>query len=66
MNRSEVVHEAITEGWVTWLISGVVAGVSAYFTTTGAIKSKLVQLEERESNHYKEVIRRLDAIDSKL
>lgn len=49
-----------------WVIGLVLAAMVAYFTSTGAMQASLAVVAERESNHYNELLRRLDRIESKL
>lgn len=51
---------------VRWAIGLVLAGLVAYFTAVGTIQVRLGTLEEREQNHYSELLRRLDRIEAKL
>lgn len=54
------------QGLLTWAVTAVLSAIVAYFTTISTLAIRLSMLEEREENHYKEVLRRLDSIDRKL
>ncbi len=56
----------VQDNWLVWLVTVVLSGIVSYFTTTGTLQVRLAQLEEREENHYAEILRRLSAIDGKL
>jgi hypothetical protein len=49
-----------------WVVALVLAGVVSYYTTIGAMKSEIAIVVERESNHYAELLRRLDRIERKM
>jgi ribosomal protein S17 len=57
-------------GWtgeaLRWVVSLILAGVVSYFTTIGSMKSEIAIVVERESNHYTELLRRLERIERKL
>jgi hypothetical protein len=42
--------EVIADGWLTWVVSGLVATLASYFTTTGTINTKLASLETQVEN----------------
>ena len=56
----------MSDGWLVYAISSVLSALVAYFTTTGTLQARLSQLEEREGNHYAEILRRIDHIDRKI
>lgn len=49
-----------------WAFGLVLAGIVAYFTSTGALQAQLAVITERENNHYSELLKRLERIESKL
>jgi hypothetical protein len=49
-----------------WVVGLGLAGVVSYYTAIGSIRSQINVVEERENNHYIEVIRRLDRMETKL
>ncbi len=55
-----------TGEWLRWVLSMALAGIVSYFTAQGAIQSRVAVVEERELNHYGEMIRRLDRIEFKI
>ncbi len=62
MDRSKPVND----NWLMAGTSALVSAVVAYFTTLSTLQVRISQLEEREGNHYGEILRRLDAIDRKV
>ena len=56
----------MTENVVVWAVGVVLSSIVAYFTTINTLSQRLDVLEERENNHYSEILRRLDHIDRKL
>lgn len=56
----------MTENVVVWAVGVVLSSIVAYFTTINTLSQRLGVLEEREENHYDEILRRLDHIDRKL
>jgi hypothetical protein len=57
-------------GWagetLRWVVGLLLAGVVSYYTTVGSMKYEIGVLEERENNHYSELLRRLDRIERKM
>lgn len=57
-------------GWtgeaLRWVAGLILAGVVSYYTAIGSIKARIGVIEERENNHYSEVMRKLDRIERKL
>ena len=51
---------------IRWVIALCITGIVSYYTAIGAIQSRIAVVEERELNHYGEMIRRLDRIEIKL
>lgn len=51
---------------ITFLIAGVYTMSGNAITTANETKERLGIVEERENNHYQEVIRLLEKIDNKL
>ena len=49
-----------------WLLGLILAAVVSYFTAMGTLQSQLAVVTERETNHYLELIRRLDRIELKV
>ena len=49
-----------------WVFGLVLAAIVAYFTSTGATQAQLAVITERETNHYLELLKRLERIESKL
>lgn len=49
-----------------WLAGLVLAAIVSYFTAISAITERIAVVEERENNHYMELLRRLDRIELKL
>lgn len=49
-----------------WVIGLALACIVAYYTAIGSIRSQIAVVEERELNHYGEIIRRLDRMESKI
>lgn len=67
INQSEpTLADHTQDPWLIWLVTMLLSGVVSYFTTTGTLRERLTQIEEREQNHYLEILRRLDAIERKL
>lgn len=52
--------------WLRFLLGMALAGGVAYFTADSAMKARISVMEEREQNHYSEVLRRLDRIEIKV
>lgn len=52
---SAVPDSTLSDNWLLWAVSAMLSALIAYFTTTGTLRAKLAQLEERESNHYLEL-----------
>ncbi|MGE3703791.1 MAG: hypothetical protein AB7I13_00865 [Vicinamibacterales bacterium] len=44
----------------------VVAGLVAYFSAMGVLQAQLAVITERETNHYQELIKRLDRLEMKI
>jgi len=55
-----------TGEWLRWIAGLALAALVSYFTAIGAMQSRIAVVEEREQNHYMELLRRLDSIDRKL
>jgi hypothetical protein len=55
-----------TGEFIRWVLIALFAGVTSYYTAIGAIQSRIAVVEERELNHYGEIIRRLDRLESKI
>lgn len=56
MSRSNPVADlSLSDNWLVWAIGGLVSAFVSYFTTTGTLKTRIAQLEEREANHYLEL-----------
>jgi hypothetical protein len=56
-----------------WIAGLVLSGVIAYYTAIGSIQARIGVVEERENNHYSEVLRinaemrrQLERIESKM
>ena len=49
-----------------WLLGLILAAVVSYFTAMGTLQSQLAVVTERKTNHYLELIRRLDRIELKV
>ena len=56
-----------------WVVGLGLAGVVSYYTAIGSIQSQISVVEERENNHYSELIRlnaemrrQLERIESKM
>lgn len=56
----------MTGEMLRWVLGLALAALVAYFTSTGAMQASLAVVAERESNHYNELVKRLDRIESKL
>lgn len=50
----------LTMRTIEWAIGMALAAIVAYYTTVNALETKSAVLEEREQNHYHEMIQRLD------
>lgn len=48
--------------WLQKLLLLVLAALVAYFTTNSTMDKAIGQIDERENNHFAEVLRRMDAI----
>lgn len=55
-----------TGEYVRWMLGLALAGLVAYFTALGTLQAQLAVVVERERNHYDEIIRRLDRIETKV
>lgn len=55
-----------TGDMVRWIMTIIIGGVVAYFTALGTLQAQLAVVVERERNHYDEIIRRLDRIETKV
>lgn len=55
-----------TGEYVRWIMTIIIGGVVAYFTALGTLQAQLAVVVERERNHYDEIIRRLDRIETKV
>ncbi|MGH9253671.1 MAG: hypothetical protein ACRD3C_03785 [Vicinamibacterales bacterium] len=51
-----------TGEFLRWVLGLAAACVVAYFTTISAMKQEITRVEERENNHFEEVLRRLDVM----
>ncbi|MGE0460891.1 MAG: hypothetical protein AB7Q16_05940 [Vicinamibacterales bacterium] len=51
---------------VRWVAGLVVAGLVAYFSAMGVLQAQLAVITERETNHYQELIKRLDRLEMKI
>ena len=49
-----------------WALGLGLAAIVAYYTAIGALQAQIAVVIEREQNHYTELLRRLDRIESKL
>lgn len=49
-----------------WVVGLVLAALVSYFTAMGTLQSQLAVVTERETNHYLELLRRLDRIEIKI
>ena len=56
----------MTEAVAVWGAGMVLSSIVAYFTTVNTLSNRLGVLEEREENHYHELLRLLDHINRKL
>jgi hypothetical protein len=56
----------MTETVAVWGAGMVLSSIVAYFTTVNTLSQRLGVLEEREENHYHELLRLLDHINRKL
>lgn len=45
-----------------WLLMLAVSALIAYYTTNSTMDKAIGQIDERENNHFSEVLRRMDAI----
>lgn len=52
-----------TGEYLRWVLTIVVGAVVAYFSAVGAMQAQIAVLQERETNHYQELIKRLDRIE---
>lgn len=50
--------------WLQKLLLLVLAALVAYFTTNSTMDKAIGQIDERENNHFAEVLRRMDAIQA--
>jgi len=55
-----------TGEWLRWALGMVLAGVVAYFTSIGTVKEQVATVQERENNHFSEVLRRLDVLQADM
>lgn len=53
-------------GWVVPVVSAGLAALVGYFTARATTEREIGVAVERESNHFDEIMRRLDRIDKKL
>lgn len=60
---SQNAYNGRTGEMVRWVINLAIAAVVAWFASNGAMQAQLAVLQERENNHYQEIIKRLDRID---
>ncbi len=58
--------EAEVTGWLIPVVSAGLAALVGYFTARTTTERELGVAVERESNHFDEIMRRLDKIDRKL
>ena len=49
-----------------WAFGLVLAGVVAYFTSIGTISEEVARVHEREDNHFNEVLRRLEIMQTDI
>lgn len=49
-----------------WILGLLASAVIAYYTTVGTIQTRTAVLEEREQDHFSEVLRRLDQMASDI
>jgi hypothetical protein len=54
-----------TGEFLRWVLTLVLGGLVAYFTAQGAIETRIAVVEERELNHYAEIIRQLHRMEAK-
>lgn len=50
--------------YIRWGVGVAAAALVAYFTTIATIEAGLAQVQERELNHFEEVLRRLDLLQA--
>ncbi len=58
--------EAEVTGWLIPMVSAGLAALVGYFTSRITTEREMGVITERESNHFDEIMRRLDNIDKKL
>lgn len=52
--------------WLRYLGGLVLAAMIAYFTTLSTMEKAIGKVDERENNHFAEVLRRLDAMQADI
>lgn len=55
-----------TGEWIRYIVGLLLAGVVAYFTAIGTIRQQIATVQEREVNHFEEVLRRLDILQQDI
>ena len=58
--------EAEVSGWLVPIVSAGLAALVGYFTSRITMEREMGVITERESNHFHEIMRRLETIEDKL
>ena len=66
MSPNQNPYNGRTGEMVRWIANLAIAALVAWLSASGAMQSQLAVLQERESNHYLELIKRLDRIETGL
>lgn len=53
-----------TGEYIRYAFGLILAGLIAYFTTMGTVNQAVAEVRERENNHFSEVLRRLDLLQT--
>ena len=51
---------------VRWLAAAALAGLVAYFTTIGTINTQVGRLDQREGDHFQQLMQRIDDFHKEL